>query len=195
MHQGATYRKILLAALVLLFCISGLSAQEQDSLLTLEKAEKVTTASDSNHSVKQALIYSLIPGGGQVYNRKYWKVPLVYATMGTTIYFTVFNNRQYHTFLDAFNSRLDSNQANDLLTVYTPQQLIQLQDQYRRWRDLSIILTVAAYGLQMLDAYVDAHLYNFDIDDDLSLRWEPAVFRQSYAAAKPALGLGITLSF
>lgn len=195
--SSSTYRNFLIAALVLLFCVSSLSAQEadQDSLITTESIVEAEAPIDTGHSVKEALLYSFIPGGGQIYNGKYWKLPIVYGAMGTTLYFTVFNHQEYRKYLDAFYTRIDADSTNDQLLIYTEANLINLQDQYRRWRDLSIILTVAAYGLQMLDAYVDAHLHYFDIDENLSLRWEPAVIRQSYAGATPALGFGITLHF
>lgn len=146
------------------------------------------------HSPGKAALYSaLLPGLGQVYNRKIWKVPIVYAALGTTIYFIDYNHRLYRTYLDAFYKRIDSNQSDQFEGLYTERQLIELQNFYRRYRDLSIIIGVVAYGLQILDAYVDAHLFYYDISDDLTLQWEPRMIRVAQTA--PSVGVGLTFAF
>ena len=181
----------------------SLRAQETDSLQARPAEEVVEQAAvsdsaavDTNFSVKKAVLWSFIPGGGQIYNGKYWKLPLVYGALGGTLYATSFNHQQYQIYLDAFYSRIDEDPNNDkFVGVYDERQLIELQNTYRKWRDLSIILTAAAYGLQMLDAYVDAHLHSFNVSDNLSLRWEPAAIQTDLAYYPQALGLGISLHF
>lgn len=127
------------------------------------------------HSVQRAVIYSAVfPGLGQVYNRKYWKVPLVYAALGGTGYFIYDNNRQYRYYLDGFE-RLVVDGEDIFGGRFTPENLIFISTTYRRWRDLSIILFVAAYGLNILDAYVDAHFFYYDINDNLSINISPSL--------------------
>jgi hypothetical protein len=136
--------------------------------------------SAQSHSVKTATLLALLPGAGQIYNRKYWKVPIVYAGLGTTIYFARENHLLYREFLDAFFASTDDDSSTIYNGTFTPAQLIELQDIYRRYRDLNLILTAVVYGLQILDAHVDAHLFYYDISDDLSLRWEPSTFNTAF---------------
>lgn len=151
-------------------------------------------SADTGHSVQKATLRSaLIPGWGQVYNKKWWKVPIIYAGLGTTAYLAVDNHNTYQIFINAFESRLDDNTANDQLLQYNERQLIELQDIYRRWRDLSIIIGGLIYALNILDAHVDAHLFDFDLSDDLTARWQPSLLRSTFAP--PSVGLGLTLHF
>ncbi|AEV31390.1 hypothetical protein Oweho_0370 [Owenweeksia hongkongensis DSM 17368] len=156
--------------------------------------EKSVEQGDHSPS-KAAMLSSTFPGMGQVYNKKYWKVPIVYAAMGAAIYAIIWNQDQYKIYEDAFYSRLDNDLSNDQFAgVYDERQLIELQNFYRQQRDLSIILGAVAYGLNVLDAYVDAHLFYYDVSDDLSLRWEPTIMNnQNYGTL--GFGFGVTLSF
>lgn len=161
-----------------------------------EKATRIDTVGQIFHNPGKAAMYAAVfPGLGQIYNKKYWKLPLVYGALGAGVYAITFNHDQYKIYLDAFYSQIDDDLTNDQFSgVYDERQLIELQNIYRRWRDLSIILTGVAYGLQILDAYVDAHLFYFDVSDDLSLNWQPAVIQNQYSQPN-AFGVGITLSF
>lgn len=153
-----------------------------------------TTVADTGHSVKKATLRSLmIPGWGQIYNNKWWKVPIIYAGLGTTAYLAVDNHNTFKTFIRAFESRLDDDPSNDQLVFFNERQLIELQDIYRRWRDLSIIVGGLIYALNIIDAHVDAHLFDFDLNDDLTARWQPSVMRSTFAP--PSVGLGLTLHF
>lgn len=163
------------------------------------KAEKITivdTAGQPFHNPGKAAMYAAVfPGLGQIYNKKYWKLPLVYGALGAGVYAITFNHDQYKIYLDAFYTRIDDIPGNDqFVGQYDERQLIELQNIYRRWRDLSVILTGVAYGLQILDAYVDAHLFYFDVSDDLSLNWQPSILSNQYSQPN-AFGVGITLSF
>lgn len=170
------------------------------------KAERIFTDSIVNdkaivpgdHSPsKAAMLSSAFPGMGQIYNKKYWKLPIVYGALGAAAYAIIFNQDQYKIYERAFYSQTDSDQENDQFAgVYDERQLIELMNFYRQNRDLSIILGAVAYGLQILDAYVDAHLFYYDMSDDLSLRWHPAVMNnQAYGFAPNGFGLGVTISF
>ncbi len=148
------------------------------------------------HSVKKATMRSVIfPGLGQAYNKKYWKMGVIYAGMGTAIYFAVDNNQQYQLYRDAFFARIDDD-PNTIgggdSDLYNERQLIELQNIYRRWRDLSIILCAAVYGLNIIDAHVDAHLFYYDVSENLNLSWEPALIRGPYSNS---IGVGIKLNF
>ena len=127
------------------------------------------------HSVQKAVLYSaVVPGLGQAYNGKYWKIPIVYAALAGTTYFIIDNHRQYRFYYEGLEKLvLEGEDVFD--GQFTPQNLIFISNTYRRWRDLSAILLVVAYGLNVLDAYVDAHFYYFDISDQLSLHVAPAV--------------------
>lgn len=142
---------------------------------------------DTSHSVRKATILSaILPGAGQVYNRKVWKVPIVYAAFAGMGYLVKFNHDQFREYENALLLRFD----NDPLSIdnyqnqYSDDNLRSLSDFYRRNRDLSIVGMVLIHVLNIIDAHVDAHLYNFDISDDLSLRWQPALtpMNGSYSA-------------
>jgi hypothetical protein len=144
------------------------------------------------HSPRKATILSaVLPGAGQAYNRKYWKMPIVYAGMGTAAYFIYFNNQQFQLYKDALIADLDGD-PNTVNTIgFTTSQLDQLQETYRRWRDLSWFALAGVYVLQIIDANVDAYLFYYDVSDDLSLRILPS----AVMAARPNAGLTLTLKF
>ena len=144
---------------------------------------------------------AILPGLGQAYNKKYWKMPLVYAALGGTIYGVVFNNSKYNTYKDAYILRVDGDASTvddfDPTTgnaeVYTEGQLLTLQDFYRNNRDLSVILTAGAYFINILDAYVDAHLFYFDVSDDLSAHFSPTNINIPSHNSPYQSGLGLRL--
>lgn len=128
----------------------------------------------------------VIPGGGQIYNRKYWKLPIFYGGFAGCAYALSWNNRMYKdysaAYKDAANGNWNSSSITDLLPPgykYSESQLMETlrkrKDTYRRYRDLSIFAFIGVYLLSVVDAYVDAELSNFDISPDLSMRVEPAV--------------------
>lgn len=185
----------LLLAVLLLGPCPGTGQQRPDASEQGDtKSGKARKDSTPPHSVSKATwLSAALPGAGQFYNEKYWKIPIVYAGLGAVTYFAVENNRQYQKFLSAFLTRVDgdSTTVDEFINIYPEaSQLIELQDLYRRWRDLSIIIGVAVYALNILDAHVDAHLYDYNVNQDLSLRLEPAVMRQN---ALYAVGFNLTL--
>jgi hypothetical protein len=127
---------------------------------------------------KAALYALIIPGGGQVYNRDYWKLPLVYgAYYGLYVVYN-FNNTNYKTLRDCLNARyampkLDDPCKNTRLSKLDERSLITYRDQYNKTRQQSILGLVLVHILSATEAYVDAHLKNFDIDDNLSIRLTP----------------------
>lgn len=144
------------------------------------------------HSPRKAAIYSaLLPGLGQAYNKKYWKIPLVYGGFATIGYFIGWNNANYKTSKNAYSDLTDDDPNTDsymklkyieYYNLENPSEvenlkrgLVRRQDYFRRNRDLLVILTAAFYGLNIIDASVDAHFFNWDISDDLTMNLKPSV--------------------
>ena len=165
---------------------------------------------------KRALWLALvIPGAGQVYNRKYWKLPIFYGGFVGCIYAMTWNNQMYHDYAQAYMDIMDNDPTtqsyNNFLhlgATITPANeerykniFKQRKDRYRRWRDLSIFTTIAVYALSVIDAYVDASLSDFDISDDLSLHIAPTVISNKSIATpnnpfrSSAIGIGCSLTF
>ena len=128
----------------------------------------------------------VFPGGGQIYNRKYWKLPIFYGGFAGCAYALTWNSKMYKdystAYKDAMNGNMQSSSITDLLPPgykISETQLKELlrkrKDTYRRYRDLSIFAFIGVYLLSVIDAYVDAELSNFDITPDLSMKVEPAV--------------------
>ncbi|MFA7141298.1 MAG: DUF5683 domain-containing protein [Proteiniphilum sp.] len=159
---------------------------------------------------RKAVIYSaLFPGMGQVYNRKYWKLPILYGGFVGFTYAITWNNGLYRDYLGGYQDIMDSNPETNRWHNLLPygrdpgtvdvkwftDVLQKRKDYYRYYRDLSIIGTVALYMLAMVDAYVDAQLFDFDISPDLSMRVEPAVLKQQQTGMSAVSSYGLQLSF
>ena len=158
---------------VLFFSSMGLKAQ----IVENTQATSDTLRLVPEHSPKKAaLLSTFIPGAGQIYNKKYWKLPFLYGGMVLCGYAAVWNQGQYTIYSDAFDLR-QSGQSDPFEGIYNDEQLIQIQNYYNKNKELSIVIGVGLYAISFLDANVDAHLYDFDISDDLSLRIEPASFK------------------
>ena len=128
---------------------------------------------------------------GQAYNKKYWKIPLVYGALGTSIYFYIDNNKKYHQYRDAYKSRLEGYTTDDLAFLDN-NRLIAGQKFYQRNRDLSALITVVFYALNILDANVDAALIQFNVDENLSVR--PVLYPND-VTLKTNVGLTFNYSF
>ncbi len=157
------------------------------------KAQEYTDSLSLKHSPSKAALYSaILPGAGQVYNKKYWKVPVLYAGLGTLIYFIKFNDDKYDIYKDAFIKRVDGDEGtvDDYVGIYSDQDLQRLKEFYRRNRDLSIIGVSLLYVLNIVDASVDAHLFYFNVSEDLSLNWSPSLINQK-GSLIPGMNLAI----
>lgn len=133
---------------------------------------------------------AIIPGYGQIMNRKYWKLPIVYGGFLGCAYALTWNTTMYNTYKTAYRDISDTDPTtNSYLTIlpkgYTidmntlPGTLQKKQETFRRYRDLSIIASIGYYALTLVDAYVDAQLYDFDISPDLSLRIQPTLLENA----------------
>ena len=164
----------------------------------------VNYATNEVSQVKKATTLSTIfPGAGQIYNKSYWRVPIVIGGLASTIYTIDWNNRGYQRFKTAYSLKVDyekdpskypNGAPDEFRGAYTSSFLKNLKDSYRRNRDLCIILTAGVYLLNILDAHVDAHLQDYDISDDLSMNLEP-YFDCTTIGSKPVYGVNMSLKF
>ena len=148
-------------------------------------------------SPSKAAFYSAIfPGMGQVYNKKYWKAPIVWGAMGTSIYYYLDNNKEFKRYRTAY--RLRKNNLIDEFTVdgievISEETLERAQDQLRENRDMSLLTTVILYVLQIVEASVNAHLLQFNTDDNLSFK--PTFINDPIYVEAPKVGLTIKYNF
>jgi len=154
-------------------------------------ASKPAVKTDPLAPSRAAFYSAILPGLGQAYNKKYWKVPLVYGVMGTSLYFYFDNNKKYNQYRDAYKRRL-AGFNDDQFQYLDNDRLIAAQRFYQRNRDLSLLITAAFYVLNIVDANVDAHLMQFNVSDDLTV--VPDVY-QTDINQKPNVGLTLNFKF
>ncbi len=164
----------------LFISVTNLFAQKSDTLsITKENGLiiKDTLIKNSDYNplapAKAAFYSAVLPGLGQVYNKKYWKIPIIYAGIGTSLYFYSINNDDYNRFRDAYKSRLagftdDEFWGDGDSPIISSDRLVDAQKTAKRNKDLSIAIAVGFYLLNIIDANVDAHLRQFNVNDDLS---------------------------
>lgn len=173
-------------------------------------AEKIDSV--KKHSPRRAALYSaVVPGLGQIYNKQYWKTPIVYAGGAVAGYLIYYNYNVYANLRKAFRYRRDddsttSNESFRVKTIgspldvnlenFTDGEILELQDSYRRDLDLSVLLAFGIYAINIVDAVVYAHLYDFDVSDDLTLRVQPD-FRYAHQtnSVTPVMQFGLTYRF
>ncbi|MCB9081362.1 MAG: hypothetical protein H6555_06585 [Lewinellaceae bacterium] len=144
---------------------------------------------------KRAAYYSLVlPGAGQVYNGHWWKVPFVYGALGGVAYSVHYNQSRYRRLKTALELQLQGLPHEFTGQIDSPTTLRSLRDQYDKNTQLSYIGTVVVYAIIAVEAFVDAHLQNFDIDDDLSLRLQPNLGTHP-ATGQFSAGVGVVIIF
>ena len=180
---------IFYISLLFVFFAQQLFAQvKTDSTAVIAKADSAIL----EHSpTKATLLSTALPGAGQFYNKKYWKIPVIYAGMAGMGYLVHFNNTRYQLYKKAYAIRLDTltNTIDDFEGIYSTDDLKTLKDFYRRNRDLSYIVAGLIYVLNILDADVDAHLFYFNVNDDISLKLRPDFNLYSQNKIFPTLNL------
>lgn len=163
---------------------------------------------------KRAMWLALVlPGAGQIYNRKYWKLPFIYGGFVGCTYAITWNNQMYHDYSQAYMDIMDDDpntqsynqflhlgaQINESNIERYKEIFRKRKDKYRRWRDLGTFVMIGIYAFSVIDAYVDASLSEFDISDDLSLRIEPTMLNNGNKTANPlrsgSLGVSCSLTF
>ena len=150
----------------------------------------------------------VIPGGGQIYNRKFWKLPIFYGGFAGCAYALTWNGQMYKDYSQAYQDIMSDNPNNNSYEQFLPpgidvndrlehyQDLFRRRkDMYRRQRDLSVIAFIAVYLLSVIDAYVDAELSDFDISKDLTMTWEPTVFNDAFRHRPQGVGLQCNIKF
>ncbi len=164
----------IIAILLILLIATGAGAQS-----TTLKSNVPDSVMEKQHSPTKATIMSaLLPGLGQVYNKKYWKVPVVYAGFGVLGYFIITNASEYTKYRGAYieSANHDSTgKYQELIKKYTLENLLSAREYYRRNLEVTVLLSAVWYILNILDATVDAHLFTYNISNDLTLRVEPVI--------------------
>ena len=170
-------RKILSYILLFVSC-SFVQAQQNDSLYKAHRKDSIQSKRAVNKAIygnarKATIMSACFPGLGQIYNRKYWKAPVIYAAIGGLGYWGVTNQIKYKYYSDNLRAANDDDPNTVNSTLYSSDQLITQKKYYQKYRDISIMVGALVYLVNIIDANVDAHLKTFDVSDDLSLQLNP----------------------
>lgn len=195
-------RKSILCSIILLFSI--LTKAQVNTNSTIVDSLPITTRpilkldSPKKYNPKIAIVRSaMIPGWGQITNKKYWKLPIVYGALGTTGYLFFRNLDQYKTARKAYINATDSDPSNDNLIPepyysvrFQPERIRAFRNSVRQNVDYSVLFFMVFWGLNVADAAVDAHLKTFDVSDDLSIQFKPG-----YSPMANTNGLSLVVNF
>ena len=195
---------------------SVLTAQDSSNLAKLNQSlkpvKKKRDWSTWHPEAKRAMWMALVlPGAGQIYNRKYWKLPIIYGGFVGCAYAITWNNQMYHDYSQAYLDIMDDDPNTqsynqflhlgatiDASNIDRYKEIFRKRkDKFRRWRDMGVFVMIGVYAFSVIDAYVDASLSEFDISDDLTLRVEPTVMndkRTNNPFKSASLGLQISLT-
>ncbi|MDR3093215.1 MAG: DUF5683 domain-containing protein [Bacteroidales bacterium] len=212
--------KVFLVACFLLFHLSvkGQTEHVKDTLTVIQLTEpEMITVEDTSFSekiypvdtlqarkvipAKATIMSAALPGLGQIYNRKYWKVPLAWALIGGSTYFLINYQNKYQKYRRAYIDFKDgdiytnSHESLNFPPTYPVEQyLTNRKDVYRKYRDYAIIAVVISYLMVVVDANVDAHLFDYNVDDNLSIRAQPKIFHDDLLHS-PKIGVNLCFSF
>ena len=178
----------------LLFFVLGNTAvfsQQKTDVPLIAKDTLKSIDIDPLTPAKAAFYSAILPGLGQAYNKKYWKIPLVYGAIGTSLYFYIDSNTKYHQYRDAYKRRLEGF-TDDEFSYLDESRLISAQKFYQRNRDLSALFVVGFYVLNIIDANVDAALIQFNVNENLSMR--PDIYMND-VTLKANVGLTFNYNF
>jgi len=198
---NSIYRGLLLVLLISGIPLSALAQTDTTTVVETTRGQvsgKVTEVKEAGetykHSPKKASILSaVVPGAGQVYNKKYWKVPIIYGGFAVAGYFLSDNLKQIRIFKEGFQAETDGNPNTENTTGFSSPQLVELIDQYKTWRDWSYVAIGIIYVLNIVDASVDAHLFYFDVSEDISMNISPYHSRFGNDPMTSHTGLSLTL--
>lgn len=208
--------KSILAGALFVLCITGkaqdtipftpdsiMGQKEEFIILSEPETADVTKTEiedpkikERNHSPRKAIIFSaVVPGLGQAYNKKYWKMPIIYIAGGALVYYINKYNTEYYYWEKIYDDAVNGNPLPPEYSSgnYNNSQFYELEKFYRRWRDFDIILLTGLYFLNIIDAMVDAYFYEYDIGDDLTLKIEPSLLYNSQKFA--STGFKVSLRF
>lgn len=148
---------------------------------------------DPNSPARAAFYSAILPGLGQAYNKAYWKIPIVYGALGTSMYFYFTNNDDYNRYRDALKRRLAGFNDDEFQgIIFNQRTLERAQDQFRRNRDLSLLFTILLYGLNIVEANVHAHLKQFNVQDNLSFK---PYMKQDFLTGRIETGMSLKFQF
>ncbi len=199
----------LLIQLLLLFLSMSLQAQNDEKKplevdgLTAEKVAVVRDSINPLSPAKAAFYSAVLPGLGQAYNKKYWKIPIVVGAITGGILVYNYNTKQYNRYRDAYKSRLAGNNTDEFwgtdvngdpysTAQFSEDSLIRAQNTLRRDRELALLITIGIYVLNIIDANVDAHLLQYNVDENLALKPH---FKMNEMDATTNLGLTLNFNF
>lgn len=182
--------------IVILLCMSLFSYSQEIKTQDESRVKAQDSVEVAKHSPTAAILWSIIPGGGQIYNQKYWKVPIVYGLLEASGYFLVKYANDMMLYRREFINRRDGH--TDLLipglAEIPDENILALKQTSQRNMEIAIAATAIVYILNFIDAMVDAHLYYFDVSDDLSLHVSPMVLPNPINTS-PSYGVSLVLSF
>lgn len=192
------FRPFLYATFLMLLLVIPLNTTAQEATpdtTTVTTSKKQRPISDPGRA---AILSATLPGMGQIYNRKYWKVPIIYAGFGAIVYYLDAHSTEYAKYRAAYISRIDGNPNTvDDFPLYSTDVLQRAMNFYRRNLEVTYLLGAALYMLNILDANIDAHLMDFDVGENLSFNlrplWTPFVTHGSDIV--PNAGLSVRISF
>lgn len=164
---------------------------------TVETVHTTDSALQKKHNPKIAIALSaVIPGAGQIYNRKAWKVPIIYAGLAATGYCVYYFAKETNQYKFEYRYRMQgkTDLLNPGLAYMDDETVLSMKKEQQRNMEISIAATAVVYVLNLIDAIVDAHLFYFDISDDLSMRWSPAMHTDTFGRYNGG-GVSFTFSF
>ncbi len=191
-------KRFYILSLCLFSVLFSFSQKDKDStnigldkeLILIEEDVIIRNEIDPLRPSKAAFYSAVLPGLGQIYNKRYWKAPIVWAAIGTGIYFYVSNDKEFDRYRDAYKRRLAGFEDDEFFGVVSDDGLIRAQEQFRRNKEVSLLITLGLYALNIIDANVDAHLLQFNVDENLSL--SP---HYQYNEMENTSDVGLTLNF
>lgn len=177
--------------LFLFLGLTSIQAQEKNKIDTNDSLK--SESYDPLRPAKASFYSAILPGLGQIYNKKYWKLPLVYGAIGTSTYFYLDSQKSYKIYRDEYKSRLAGNTSNsEYLANLSESQLISAQKQFQRNRDLSALFIAGFYVLNIIDANIDAALSQFNVSEKLALK--PTLINNNITL-KNEIGFALNYSF
>ena len=170
--------KFRIIYILLVFASSLLQAQKHGIIKTSDRQDSLNYVNKPLKTIyysprKAAILSACLPGLGQAYNKKYWKMPIIYGVLGGIAYWGVTNHQQYKFYSRNLTAIYDEDEHTINTTFYSSSQLVTQKKYYKKYRDMAIMVGALAYFINIIDANVDAHLKTFDVSDDLSLQLNP----------------------
>ncbi len=183
--------KFLLPGIFLL--ISFFVDAQKTSIET--KGDTMQGVDINKHRPRTATLMSMaVPGLGQIYNKKYWKLPIIYSGLGTSVYFILWNRKNYLDYRQAYINKIDDDPSTiDTYPYNSSTEIFEYVEYYHKFMEISYIATAGIYILNIIDANVDAHLFYFNVSDDLTLHVTPALKSDVNGQNIPAISFTLKL--